>query len=244
MQINLTSAPDYAMAEVALAANEKISVESGSMVAMSSNVQIETKAKGGILSSAKRLLGGESFFFNTFTAAGQPGSLFLAPATPGDLRHVQLAGEFYVTSGCYVASGPGVTLDTKWGGAKNFFGGEGLFILKAAGQGDLLFGSFGAIHEVNVDGNYIVDTGHIVAFDAGLRFNIRRVGGLKSLFLSGEGLVCDFSGKGKLFIQTRKPAGFVSWVHPFRRVQQSKEQKKTTGIQGLDTAIDIFKKFT
>jgi len=189
---------------------------------MSPNVSVETKAKGGILSSAKRMFGGESFFMNTYTSAGSPGSIFIAPGPPGDLRHIQMAGgELFVQSGSYVASSKGINLDTKWGGAKTFFGGEGLFILKASGQGDLIFGSFGAIHEVDVDGNYTVDTGHIVAFEAGLTFKVRKVGGLKSLFLSGEGLICDFTGKGKLYIQTRKPTSFVSWLTPFRPVQQS-----------------------
>ncbi len=222
MQVNIVSAPDYAMAEVDLAAGEKIVVESGSMVGMSSHLEIETKAKGGVLSSLKRMVGGESFFINTYTAQGAPGRILLAPAPSGDLRHLVLGGgDFFVQSGSYVASGPAVNVDTKWGGAKTFFGGEGLFILKASGQGDLIFGSFGAIHEVEVDGSYIVDTGHIVAFEPTLQFSVRRVGGLKSLFLSGEGLVCDFSGKGKLYLQTRKPASFVSWINSFRPVQTS-----------------------
>jgi uncharacterized protein (AIM24 family) len=65
-----------------------------------------------------------------------------------------------------------------------------------------------------------VDTGHIVGFEPGLTFNVRKVGGLKSLFLSGEGLVCDFSGKGKLYLQTRKPTGFVHWVNRFRPMKK------------------------
>lgn len=220
MQVNIIGAPDYAMAEVDLAANEQVQVESGSMMAMTPNLTLETKAKGGILSGLKRMVGGESFFMNTYTAQGAPGRIMIAPAVPGDMRHVQLnGGEFYIQSGSYVASSPAITLDTKWGGAKTFFGGEGLFILKASGTGDVLFGSFGAIHEVSVNGAYTVDTGHIVAFEAGLQFNVRKVGGLKSLFLSGEGLVCDFRGSGKLYIQTRKPGSFVHWIHQFRRVK-------------------------
>lgn len=242
MQLTISSAPDYAMAEVSLNAGEQIVVESGSMMAMSPNMKIETKAKGGILSSAKRMLGGESFFINTYTAADKPGVIFIAPGPPGDIRHIQLTGgDFFVQSGSYIACSTSVQIDTKWGGAKTFFGGEGLFILKASGQGDLIFGSFGAIHEIDVDGSYIVDTGHIVAFDSGLKFNVKKVGGLKSLFLSGEGLVCEFSGKGKLYIQTRKASSFVSWVQPFRRVQQ---KSGGGGGSGVGTAIDLFKKFS
>ncbi len=224
MDINLSNQPDYAMAEVDLAADEQIVVETGSMAAMSPNVEVETQAKGGVWSSVKRMAGGESFFINTYTASGAPGQIFLAPGHPGDMRHVKLAGnDLMIQSGSYIASSTGVELDTSWGGAKTFFGGEGLFMLRASGSGDVVFGSFGAVHEVEVDGNYSVDTGHIVAFESGLSFNVRKVGGLKSLFLSGEGLICDFSGQGKLYLQTRKPTGFVWWIHQFRPVKSSND---------------------
>jgi uncharacterized protein (TIGR00266 family) len=237
MQVNIVSGPDYAMAEVDLAANEQIQVESGSMVAMTANMQIQTQARGGVLSGLKRMVGGESFFLNTYTAAGAPGRIMIAPAAPGDMRHVQLNGDFFIQSGSYIASSPAIALDTKWGGAKTFFGGEGLFILKASGQGDVLFGSFGAVHEVEVNGTYIVDTGHIVAFEPTLGFNVRRVGGLKSLFLSGEGLVCDFQGRGKLYLQTRKPASFVHWISMFRPVKKS--DSGGAGLAGK--AFDLMK---
>jgi uncharacterized protein (TIGR00266 family) len=224
MEINLVSQPDYAMAEVDLASDEQIVVESGSMAAMSSNIEVKTEAKGGIWSSVKRVAGGESFFINTYTAEGAPGQIFLAPGHPGDIRHFKLSSEeLMVQSGSYIASSPEVELDTKWGGAKTFFGGEGLFMLRMSGPGDVLFGSFGAVHEVDVNGHYSVDTGHIVAFESGLSFKVRKVGGLKSLFLSGEGLICDFSGQGKLYLQTRKPASFVHWLNRFRPVKSSND---------------------
>jgi len=225
MEINIAYRPSYALAIVGLGMNESIVAEGGAMVSMSSNVSIQTSSRaasaGGILKSLKRaVLGGESFFMNTFTAQGGPGEVIFAPILPGDIISVPLTGNsLVIQSTSYLASSPGINLDTQWGGFKTFFGGEGLFILKATGAGDVLFGSFGAIHEVEVNGSYTVDTGHIVAFESGLTFNVRRVGGIKSLFLSGEGLVCDFSGRGKLFIQTRKPSSFVHWIHHFRRVK-------------------------
>ncbi len=74
---------------------------------------------------------------------------------------------------------------------------------------------------MDIAGEYIVDTGHIVAFDPTLTFKIERVGGLKSLFLSGEGLVCRFSGQGRLYIQTRNQNSFTAWADQFRRIQTS-----------------------
>ena len=112
-------------------------------------------------------------------------------------------------SSAFLASGPDVDLDTNWGGASSFFGGEGMFMLKATGTGPIVFNSFGAILEIEVEDGYTVDTGHIVAFEDTLKFSVGKFGGgLLAWFLSGEGLVCKFTGSGKLWIQTRNPQGF------------------------------------
>ena len=124
-----------------------------------------------------------------------------------------------VQRGSFCASTTGVTVDTKWGGAKTFFGGEGLLMLKCHGAGDLWVSSYGAIHAVDVKETYTVDTGHIVAFEESLTFTVRKVGGMKSLFFSGEGLVCEFSGTGRLWVQTRNAPALASFLHPFRRVK-------------------------
>ena len=116
----------------------------------------------------------------------------------------------------------GVEVSTKWGGAKTFFGGEGLFMLRCSGRGELFIASYGAIHSVNVTGTYTVDTSHIVAFDESLTFSVTRVGGLKSLVLSQEGLVCRFTGTGRLWIQTRSVPALASFLHPFRRLKPKK----------------------
>lgn len=223
MKFEILAKPDFPILKIDLNSGESIRAESGAMVAMSAQVKMETKAQGGIFASAKRaLFSGESFFQNTFTAEGGNGELFLTSATQGDLEHRTLKNEELILSrGAYVAGGTELVIDSKWGGFKGFFAGEGLFFLKVSGTGDLFFSSFGAIHEVDVDGMYIVDTGHIVAFEPSLEYHIDKVGGLKSLFLSGEGLVAKFSGKGKLYLQTRNQNSFASWANTWRRVQRS-----------------------
>lgn len=223
MNFEILAKPDFPIVKLRLDSGESIRAESGAMVAMSPSIRMETKAQGGIFESAKRaLLSGESFFQNTFVAEGQAGDLFLTSSTQGDLEHRKLVNEDLILSrGAYVAGSTGLTVDSKWGGFKGFFAGEGLFFLKISGTGDLFFSSFGAIHTVDVDGTYIVDTGHIVGFEAGLEYTITKVGGLKSLFLSGEGLVARFSGKGKLYIQTRNQNAFAAWADTWRRIQTS-----------------------
>ena len=215
--------PDYAMALVTFeAAGESIVAESGAMVARDTAVQMTTNMRGGFASALKRkLLGGESLFLNTFTATAPGQKLYLAPAPEGDMQsfYLEPGRELIMQSGAFVASGPDVTIDTKWGGFKGFLSGEGLFFLRCHGQGDLLFNTYGGLHKVELDGTkrYIVDTSHIVAFTEGLDFKINKMGGIKSLFFSGEGLVCDFYGKGTLWVQTRDPNALASFLHPFRR---------------------------
>ncbi|MCC5814937.1 MAG: TIGR00266 family protein [Leptospira sp.] len=220
MNFEIIHKPDFPTVKVTLNNEESIRAESGAMVAMSSNVLMETKAQGGFLASAKRaLLSGESFFQNTYRATGGAGEVYFSPATQGDLEHRQLRGkEIILSTGAYVAGSTDLIIDSKFGGFKSFFGGEGLFFLKVSGVGDLFFSSFGAIHQVEVDGEYIVDTGHIVGFESSLTYNIQKVGGLKSLFLSGEGLVCRFTGKGKVYIQSRNHNSFAYYANSFRRV--------------------------
>ncbi len=225
MNHTLLDRPDYGMDLVTFEApGESIVVESGAMVARDAGVQMKTSMKGGLLAAAKRkLMGGESLFLNTFTASSAGERLYIAPASEGDvmLMPISPASDLVLSSGAFVAADPGVTLDTKWGGFKGFLSGEGLFFLKASGQGELLVSSYGGIHRIELDGTqpYILDTSHIVGFTGGLDFRIRKVGGMKSLFLSGEGLVCEFTGAGTLWAQTRNPGSLAAFLHPFRRVQ-------------------------
>lgn len=231
MRIETRYGPAYTLATAKLEPNEEVRVEAGSMVAMSDGVTLETKAAGGLLASLKRtILGGESFFVNTYRAPAGGGELLLAPPLPGDLKALELEDEpLLVQSGSYVSSSGTVTVDTKFGGAKTFFASEGLFLLKCAGRGALLLSSYGAIHErVLLAGEKLtVDTGHLVAFPENIGFVVRAVGGLKSTLFSGEGLVVDLTGPGRILMQTRSSDAFLSWLVPQvqRRMPQQHSSK-------------------
>lgn len=218
MQVDILYRPSYSMADVKLTSGEQISVEAGSMVAMSTDLQVQTKMKGGLMKSlARSVLGGESFFMNTYQAGGNGGEIQLAPTLPGDVFTMDLSGESYlVQSGSFLASGEDVQTDTKWGGAKTFFGGEGLIMLRCSGNGTLILSSYGAIHELDLAAgeSFTVDTGHLVAFSENIGFNVRSVGGLKSTIFGGEGLVVDMSGPGKVLLQTRSVGAFLDWLLP------------------------------
>ncbi len=211
--------PDFALLTVDIPAGKMLKVEASAMATMDTNIAMKTKFRGGL----SRLLTGESMFINEFNAEGGKGEMTIAPGPPGDMEHVYLEGPddiIYLQNSAYVASGPEIAVETKWQGLmKGFFSGESLFLIRCLGKGDLWFNTYGALIEVDVSGEYVVDTGHIVAFTHGLDYQISSVGGYKSLFFSGEGLVCRFSGQGKVWIQTRKVPSFVGWVNPFRPVK-------------------------
>ncbi len=211
--------PDFAYVTVQVPAEQTLKVEASSMATMSTNMEMKTKLKGGF----SRFLTGESLFINEFSARGGPGEIGIAPGAPGDLVHyfVDSREEIFLQSSAFVASSMGVEVDSKWQGFKGFFSGESLFLIRCAGQGDLWFNTYGAIMEIDVNGDYVVDTGHIVAFTSGLQYEVTSFGGLKSLFFSGEGLVCRFSGHGRLWVQTRQLPSFAWWVHPYRPVERS-----------------------
>lgn len=217
MEIELQFRPSYSLAIVKLVPNERIRADSGAMVSFSASVEVETKAEGGFLKSLGRaVLGGESFFQNFWKAGPQGGEVTLAPDLPGDIILIEMTGQpLMVQSGSYLASEAGIELSTKFS-SKAFKAGEGVSMLEASGIGKLLVSSYGAIYEktLNASEKYLVDSSHLVAFDASMEVQTRAVGGMKSTLLSGEGLVVEMTGPGRIFIQTRSPQALISWIIP------------------------------
>jgi uncharacterized protein (TIGR00266 family) len=214
MDIELTHRPSYTHVVANLEAGETIMAEPGAMVSHTEGIEIATStARDGLLSSAKSMLGGESAFANEFTAEGGPGTVTLAPPTPGDVKEFELTGEtLYATDGAYLASDPEIDIDSEFGGLKSMLGGAGLTPLALKGTGTVLIEAFGAIETVELDADetYTIDNEHLVAWEGSVDFDARRVGGLKSTLLSGEGLVLDFTGPGRVWYQTRGLDSFVA----------------------------------
>ena len=225
MQIEIINSPGNSAAKVALEGGEKLVAESGGMIAMSGSVSVATSSKtkggGGVMKGLKRMLSGESFFLNTFTAPPQGGEVYLAPSLIGDMVIYELDGscELIAQGTSFVGSGEDVEIDSNWQGWKSaMFSGESMFWLHFKGKGPIILNSFGGIYEKQVDGDYIVDTGHIVAFENSLRFHVQKSG--KSWFSAiagGEGLVCRFEGKGRLFCQTHNANNFGWSLSPMLR---------------------------
>ena len=211
--------PSFSLAILELQAEQSIMAEAGAMVSMSANIELQSQMKGGLLGALKRAAGGESAFVSTFTARGGPGEVTLAPGAPGDIAAIELSNQsFFVQSSSYLAGDAGLNVDTKWGGAKSFFGGEGLFVLLVQGQGLLLVSSFGAIHRKRLQPGerYVVDTGHLVAWEGTTQYTLRKAAaGFFRSMVSGEGIVAEFTGPGELLIQTRNLAALAGLLKPF-----------------------------
>ncbi len=227
MKIDVESRPSYGMAVVTLDQGDKFIAESGAMVAMSTGLSAEPKFNGvggggfvgwlkaALAGLARKFLAGESMFVNHFEATDGGQQLMLAPAMVGDVIHIPMAGrKVTVQASSYMASTPDVDVSLVWGGLSMLFSGEGAFFLDCSGDGDLLINSYGAIEQLEVDGSYMVDTGHLVAFEGDLQYKIRKAGGWKSTLLSGEGLVLEFTGTGTLWLQTRNVGSLISWITP------------------------------
>jgi uncharacterized protein (TIGR00266 family) len=218
-QYQILHQPSFSLAVLQLQAEQSIQAESGAMVSMSANIELQSQMKGGLFGALKRAAGGESAFISTFTARGGPGEVTLAPGAPGDIAAIELSGNpFFVQSSSYLAGDASLTVDTKWGGAKSFFSGEGLFVLLIQGQGLLLVSSFGAIHRKRLQAgeHYVVDTGHLVAWEGTTQYTLRKAAaGFFRSMMSGEGIVAEFTGPGELLIQTRNLAALAGLLRPF-----------------------------
>lgn len=213
MQVNLLYRPSQSLAQCWLAPGESVMAESGAMVGMSTNVQMQTQS-GGIMSGLKRMFGGESFFRNTFTSQGGQGEVLFATPLCGDMLVLEAGQRQYcIQSSAYVASAASVDVRTRSGGLKGFFSGAGLFILETQGQGPVVIGAFGALEEIRVDGSFVIDTGHLAAWDSSLQYRVGKSGsGWIASFLSGEGLVCTFEGQGSVWLQSRNAAEYGATI--------------------------------
>lgn len=211
--------PAFSLAVIHLQAEQSIQAEAGAMVSMSANMELQSQMKGGVFGAIKRAAGGESAFVSTFTARGGPGEVTFAPGAPGDIAAIELSNQsFFVQSSSYLAGDASLTVDTKWGGAKSFFGGEGLFVMLVQGRGLLLVSSFGAIHRKTLGPGerYVVDTGHLVAWEGTTQYTLRKAAaGFFRSMMSGEGIVAEFTGPGELLIQTRNLAALAGLLKPF-----------------------------
>jgi len=217
MNTTIEGRPAFAHMHVDLEPGESIIAEADAMASMSADLDMDAKFNGGFFSGlCKKFLGGESLFINVFTnnSVGTRRVTLVQP-TPGDMAAIELQGNsLCLQPGAYIASTPGVKLGLRWAGFTSLIAREGLFKLVVSGHGTVWYGSYGAMIERAVDGEFIVDSSHLVTYEPQLKLKVQLAGGIFSSFFGGEGLVTRVNGRGNIVIQTRSISGLKSWLNP------------------------------
>lgn len=204
-----------------LEAGESMITERGSMVWMSANMRMETKA-GGLGKALGRMFGGESLFQNTYTAEGGPGMIAFASSFPGAIRAVEITPNMPVIAqkSAFLAATPGVDLSIhfqKKVGA-GFFGGEGFIMQKLSGSGTAFLEIDGSTVEYDLERgqSMIVDTGYLAAMDDTCTMEIVSVPGVKNKLFGGEGLFNTVvHGPGHIILQSMPISAVASCLSPF-----------------------------
>jgi uncharacterized protein (TIGR00266 family) len=210
--------PSYSLLEVKLEVNQLVRAEAGAMTYMTSNIQVNThmREKGLLGTLGLKLLGGQSFFVNDYVAMGAPGKIGLVSAPIGDIQRLEVGPSkgYIIQKSAYIASSPTVELDVQWQGFTKGLFGQGLFMVKTTGQGDLFINTFGAIdqHTLGAGETFVVDNFHLVAFSDTCQYKVTKFGGLKSTLLGGEGLVTNIAGPGDVYLQTKNLSEFGDWL--------------------------------
>jgi uncharacterized protein (TIGR00266 family) len=216
MKINIEGKPVFAHVIVELEPGETFIAESDAMSSMSAELDMIAKFNGGLITGLlKKYLGGESLFINHFTNnSNKTLTLHLSQPTPGDIEIKELKGESYcIQKGAYIASEAGVNLGVQWAGIGSLIGGEGLFKLVVSGNGKVIFGAYGGIIEKEINGEHIVDSGHLVAYEPSMKLKPQLAGSIFGSLFSGEGFVMRVEGKGKIYLQTRNVSGLAAWIN-------------------------------
>jgi uncharacterized protein (TIGR00266 family) len=209
--------PAFAAIFLTLNPGDRITAEAGAMTSMDGRLTVKTEFSGGFIPGLlKKFFGGESLFVNTFRNQTQQSlTLVLTQSTIGDIVGVNLRGSsLCFQPGAYICHTPGVKLGVRWAGLKSWFSGEGLFKLQVRGQGKVFFGAYGGLTKKRVNGDFVVDTGHLVAYEPTIQMNVGLAGGLLGSMTSGEGFINRLTGTGEIYLQSRSISGLVSYLQP------------------------------
>lgn len=195
-------------AVVSLAAGQSVMAEPGALLYMRGDVNMNTAMSGGLMSGFKRALAGDSFFLAHFTAQSGAGEAAFAAPYPGTIHRLEIgAREWLCQRHSFLCCSPQVNLSVGFSQKLGYglFSGEGFILQTLKGQGDALVHAGG--HFIRLDlqpGEQIrVDTGSVVAFDAGVQYTIEFVKGFKNLLFGGEGMFfIVLTGPGTVILQT------------------------------------------
>ena len=218
MRYDIKYRPSYSMLVVNLDRGETITAEAGAMTYMNPSIEVHTRKREKSLlgSLGLAIVGRQSFWVNDYTATQGPGELGLVSAPVGDIEMLEVKPDqgFVMQKAAYVASTQNVDLDVQWEGFTKGLFGQGLFMIRVTGNGNLFINTFGAVdkHTLRSGESMIIDNFHLVAFSSTCNYKVTKFGGLKETLLGGEGLVTNITGPGDIYIQTKNLKEFVDWL--------------------------------
>jgi len=217
MELNVKSRPAFPYIDVDLEPGESLVTESDAMTSMSADLDLKARFNGNFFSALlKKFLGNETLMVSEYTNnTSGTRRLTITQAYPGDMMIMNLNGDYCLQPGAFICATEGIDLGIKWAGFGSFIGREGLFKLKVSGEGQFAFGAYGSLVEKEIDGEYIVDTGHLVGYESHMNLKVQLAGGIFSSFFGGEGLVTRVEGKGKIILQTRSLSGLGTLLNRY-----------------------------
>lgn len=205
--------------EVTLNKGESMYTQSGAMSWRTPYIKMDTNTKGGVMKGLGRMLSGDSFFMNTYTAEQDGQVVAFASTVPGAIVPYDLTGTpgLIAQKGAFLCAEPNVTLKTTL--TKKFssglFGGEGFILQDISGSGKVFLEVDGdqIIKDLGPNETIYVDTGNVVAFEKTVKYEIETVKGLGNIFFGGEGLfLTKLTGAGRVILQTQNFNDFASRV--------------------------------
>jgi uncharacterized protein (TIGR00266 family) len=226
MKWEITGGSAFPLLKFTLERGEGVKSQAGSMVAISDGLKLEGKVDGGIGKALGRMFSGESFFMQHIIAGEKPGWVLLASPVPGGITDVEIkpGQELTVQKSGFLAGTQGVEVSTKVQSlARGMFGGEGLFVVKLTGAGTAFLSTYGSIQAIDIPAGeqVMVDNGHLIAWDSRMAYDITKAtSSWFSAMTTGSGLVCRFTGPGRVLVQTRNPWGLGVWVYPYLPIPQ------------------------
>jgi uncharacterized protein (TIGR00266 family) len=202
------------IARVHLNAGQEIYAEAGKMIYKSANVDWATRMTGQswgdkIIGALKRKLMGESLFFTYFRSTMGTGQVGFAGHYPGKIQVFDLAAgqTMMVQRDGFLFAQSSVTLDiamVRRLGA-GLLGGEGFILQKLTGPG-LVFVHAGGDHvdfTLGPGETLQVQTGHLVAFEPTVNYDVQLVGNIRTAIFGGEGLfLTTLTGPGRVILQS------------------------------------------
>ena len=199
---------------------ESMYTESGSMVWMSPNMQMETTG-GGVGRMFSRALSGENLFQNIYTARGN-GMITFGSSFPGKIIPLSISPgrEMILQKKSFLAAERNVELSIHFNrklGA-GFFGGEGFIMQRLSGQGTAFAEIDGdlVIYDLAPGQQMVADTGNVAGFETSVSMDIQQVPGLKNMFFGGEGIFNTIlTGPGRIWLQTMPISSVAAAIRPF-----------------------------